>query len=91
MKTMKIKKEKKGAYTKFSAETDYLELEAVIDKNGYGHCKLSTGGEEIDTISFSSIRNWIQFSKESEESYRTLTKFLSQIKKTEKITNYISY
>jgi len=91
MKTMKIKKEKKGEYTKFSAEVEDLciDLEATIDKNGYGQCKMSTGDVEIDSMTFSSIRNWINFSKESEQGYKALTKFLSQIKKTEKISNYL--
>lgn len=85
---MKIKKEKKGEYTKFTTEADYLKFEVEIDKGGYGEYKIFNGGYEMESHSHSSLHSMIQNAEELEEQYRLYKKFLKKIQKNNKINKY---
>jgi hypothetical protein len=85
MKTMKLKKENKGEYTKFVTEADYLKFEVEIDQGGYGQYKIFNGGYEMEASYNSSLDNMIQNAEELEEQYKLYKKFLNKIKKNHKI------
>lgn len=82
---MKIKKEKQGEYTKFSADTDYLKFEAEIDNGGHGKYKILNGGYETDSLYNHALHNMIQYAEELEEQYKLFKQFLHKIEKTHKI------